>query len=164
MKTRLLIILFALSILFPISDIFAPPSANPDWPGAPYYPGPTSIDFYKEGWAKYYDIKGVEWMETKKQEMFSAIESGTLDEWLDEPTLAHSNVHTYYFYQGEVPNHDGKFLDQVLQEKFFSDVEQNLKNNQFPLGGHMYINFTFLLVMIVIAIIGIVFVIRRKRK
>jgi hypothetical protein len=43
-------------------------------------------------------------------------------------------------------------------------MEQNLKNNQFPLGGHMSINFTFLLVITVGGIIGTIFVIRRKRK
>ena len=164
MKTRLLIILFAISILFPVSDIFAPPHVNPDWPSYPYCPGGCSYDHLKEEWAKYYDIKGAEWMEIKKQEMFLAIENDTLDEWLDEPTMAHSNVRTHYFFQGEVPNYDNKFIDRVVQEKFFSDMEHNLKNNQFPLGGHMTINFTFLLVMIVGVVFGIVFVIRRKRK
>ncbi|QLH06505.1 hypothetical protein [Nitrosopumilus ureiphilus] len=164
MKSRLLLVLFAFTILFPTSNVFAPPNANPDWPSAPYYPGPASIDFYKEGWAEYYDYKGAEWMETKKQEMFTAIEDGTLGEWSGEPTMAHSNVRTYYFYQGEIPNYEGKFIDQVIQEKFFSDMEHNLKNNQFPLGDGVTINFTFLLTVIAGIVIGIVFVIRRKRK
>ena len=40
----------------------------------------------------------------------------------------------------------------------------HLENNEFPIGNHMYINFTFLLVIIGVTVIGIVFVIRRKRK
>jgi hypothetical protein len=163
MKTRLLIILLVLSILFPTSNIFAPPSPN-EWPSAPYCPGGCSFDHMKQRWSEYYNYKGSKWMEIKKQEMFASVESGTLDEWLDEPTMAHNNVRTYYFYQGEVPNHDGKFLNQVVQERFFFDMEQNLKNNQFPLGGHMSINFAFLLVITVGGIIGTIFVIRRKRK
>jgi hypothetical protein len=37
MKTRFLIILLVLSILFPTSNIFAPPSPN-EWSSAPYCP------------------------------------------------------------------------------------------------------------------------------
>lgn len=164
MKTKLLIILVVFSILFPVSDVFAPPSPN-EWSKAPYCPLGCTMDYLKQRWSEYYDYKGSEWMEIKKQEMFSSIDNGTLNEWFNkDPTRAHNNVFNYYFYKGEVPNLDGKFINQVSQEIFWTDVENNLKNNQFPLGGHMYINFTFLLVIITGIIVGIVFVIRRNRK
>ncbi len=163
MKSRLLIVLFVISILFPISNIFAPPTPN-EWPGAPYCPGGCSFDHLKQRWSEYYDYKGSEGMEVKKNEMLSSIDNGTLNEWLDvDPTRAHSNVHTYYFYQGEVLNRDGKSIDDVTFERFFSDVQQNLRNNHVPLG-QIYIDFTFLLVLIVGIIIGVIFVIWRKRK
>ena len=165
MKTRLLMIItLTFPLLFLTQLVYAPPGVNPDWQGNPYcVGGRCSMDFYKEGWAKYYDIKGSEWMETKKQEMFAAIENGTLDEWLDEPTMAHDNVRTYYFYQGEVPNHDGKFVDQVSIERDLRDIENNLRNNQLPVGG-IYMNFTALVIIIGGISTGIIFVIRRKRK
>lgn len=164
MKTRLLMISMGLLIFLQIPQIYAPPSENPDWQNYPYCPGGCSHDYLKKEWAKYYDIKGAEWMENKKQEMFAVIENGTLDAWLADPTWANSNVHTYYFYKGEVTNSEDKYIDQVEQERFFSDMEQNLRNNNFPLGEHLYINFTLLLVIIVGFVVGIIFVIKRKRK
>ncbi|HEX9845917.1 MAG TPA: hypothetical protein VGA92_05570 [Candidatus Nitrosotenuis sp.] len=164
MKTRLLVILFVPSILFPASNVFAPPSPN-EWPAAPYCPGGCSIDYLKEKWSEYYDYKGSEWMEARKQEMLNAMSNGTLNEWLNaDPMNAHYNVHAYYFYKGEIPNHEGKFIDQVAQEIFLSDMENSLQNNRFPLGEHMYVNFTFLLTVIGGSIVGIIFAIRRKRK
>lgn len=163
MKTRLLIIISVL-VLFPISDIFAPPGPN-EWSSAPYCPGGCTLDYLKEKWAEYYDYKGSEWMENKKQEMLVAMENDTLNEWLNtDPTSAHYNVHNYYFYKGEVLNLDGKSLDQVYQERFLYDLENNLKNNQFPVEDHTYINFSFLLVLFGGIILGVLFVIRRKRK
>ena len=164
MKTRLLVILFILSILFPLSNVFAPPSPN-EWPAAPYCPGGCSIDYLKEKWPEYYDYKGSEWMETRKQEMLNAMSNGTLNEWLNvDPMGAHYNVRSYYFYKGEIPNHEGKFIDQVAQEIFLSDMKNSLHNNQFPLDEHTYINFTFLLAIIGGATVAIIFAIRRKRK
>jgi hypothetical protein len=147
-----------------MSSVFAPPSPN-EWSAAPYCPGGCAIEYLKEKWSEYYDYKGSEWMETRKQEMLNAMNSGTLNEWLNaDPTRAHYNVHTYYFYKGEIPNLEGKFIDQVAQEIFLSDMENSLQNNQFPLGGHMYINFTFFLAIIGGSIVAIIFAIRRKRK
>ena len=164
MKTRLLFILFVFLILFPVSDIFAPPSPN-EWSKAPYCPLGCSLDYLKQRWSEYYDYKGSDWMEIKKQEMLSSIDNKTLYEWLNkDPTRAHYNVHNYYFYKGEVPNLENKFIDQVSQEIFWSDVENNIKNNQFPLGEHMYINFTLLLMLTGGGFAGIVFGIKRIRK
>lgn len=160
MKTKLLIILFVLSTLLPVTDIFAPPSPN-EWSSAPYCPGGCSLDYLKQKWSEYYDYKGKEWMELKKQEMLSSMNNGTLNDWLNvDPTSAHYNVHNYYFYKGEIPNREGKFIDQVEQEIFLAHLE----NNRFPLGEHMFINFTVLLTIVSGTVIVIVFVIWRKRK
>lgn len=163
MKTVLLILL-TLSILFPMSDVYAPPSPN-EWPAAPYCPGGCQLDYLKQRWAEYYDYKGEEWMELKKHEMLLSMENGTLMDWLNkDPTRAHYNVFNYYFYKGEIPNIEGKLIDQVEQELFFSDIKHNLENNQFPLGNNMHINFVLLL-SIIGSIIGvIIFIIWRKRK
>jgi hypothetical protein len=164
MKTKLLLSIFVFFILFPTSDIFAPPSPN-EWPKAPYCPGGCPLDYLKQRWAEYYDYKGPEWMETKKQEMLFSIKNETLYEWLNkDPTLAHYNVHNYYFYKGEVPNLEGKYIYQVSQETVWSDVENNIKNNQFPLGEHTYINFTLLLLLVGGGFVGIVFGIKRIKK
>lgn len=165
MKTGLFTI-FTLLIFFPlISPVYAPPSLNPDWQSYPYCPGGCPNDFYKNGWAKYYDFKGSEWMEQKKQEMLAAIEDETLDEWLDEPTSAHSNVRTYYFYQGEIPNSEGKFVEQVFLERDLRDLENHLKQNRIPLGSNgLSINLTVFAIFLGGGITGIVFAIRRKRK
>jgi len=45
-----------------------------------------------------------------------------------------------------------------------ASVLTHLENNEFPIGDGVFIDFTFLLVIIGGVIIGIVFVIRRKRK
>lgn len=160
MKTRLLIILFAFFVFFPTSDIFAPPSPN-EWPAAPYCPGGCQLDYLKQKWSEYYDYKGEEWMELKKYEMLLSIENGNLTDWLNkDPTQAHYNAFNYYFYKGEIPNIEGKFIDQVEQEIF----RAHLENNQFPLGEHMFINFTVLIAIVSGSVIGIVFVVWRIRK
>lgn len=163
MKTIIVMFILVIFVIFPISKIFAPPSPN-EWGRAPYCPGGCPLDYLTQRWSEYYDYKGSEWMEAKKQEMLVSMENGTLTDWLDkDPSQAHYNVFSYYFYKGEIPNLEGKFIGQVEQETLLSDMEQNLKNNQFPLGNHTYINFTFLLIAIVIAsVIG--FVIWSKRK
>ena len=101
-------------IFAPMNLVYAPPSANPDWQEYPYCPGGCSNEYLKTEWEKYYDIKGAEWMEQKKQEMFSAYENGTLYEWIDsDQSKANQNVFTYYFVAGEIPNHDGEYFDSV---------------------------------------------------
>jgi hypothetical protein len=164
MKIRFFIILFAFTVLSPLQLVYAPPSVNPDWQSYPYCPGGCSNEYLKTEWAKYYDIKDSKWMEGKKQEMFAAIENGSIDEWLDEPTMAHSNVRTYYFYQGEVPNFEGKLVEQVFLERDLRDLENSLKQNQIPLGNGFSMNLTVFAVFLGGGIVGIVFAIRKKRR
>ncbi|AFS82992.1 hypothetical protein NSED_05950 [Candidatus Nitrosopumilus sediminis] len=157
-------LLFAFSILFPITEIFAPPGPN-EWSRAPYCPAGCSLDFMKQRWSEYYNYKGSEWMELKKQEMLLSINNGTIEDWLNtDPSRAHYNVFNYYFYAGEIPNLEGKFIDQVKQDMFFSDMKQNLNNNQFPLGNHTYINFSLMLAGVTSIAVVITFILWKKRK
>lgn len=108
-------------------DAFGLCFASPDWPDEPCWgkrcansDEPACIDpnWWKERWAPYYDYKGSEWMEEKKQEMMYAIQNDNLFEWiqLTQDNGTHSNVHKYYFYFGEVPDLDGNFVDDVFAE------------------------------------------------
>ena len=76
--------LFAMLVLLPLQLVYAPPSYNPDWQSYPYCPGGCSNEYLKTEWAKYYDIKGSEWMEQKKIEMLFAIDNRTLEQWVDD--------------------------------------------------------------------------------
>lgn len=110
MKTRLLIIATAFALILPINLVYAPPSVNPDWPEYPYCPGGCSREILVDEWAQYYDMKGQEWMEKKRAELFDAYANGTLDEWIDsDPSKANQNTYTYYYILGEIPNSDGEY-------------------------------------------------------
>jgi len=62
-------------------------------------------------------------MEQKKQEMISAYENGTLDEWIDsDQSRANLNVFTYYFIAGEIPNHNGEYFDSIPSCKDIAGV------------------------------------------
>ena len=165
MKTRFFIPLFAIIVLFPLQLVYAPPSSNPDWQSYPYCPGGCSNEYLKTEWAKYYDINGSEWMEQKKIEMLFAIDNGTLEQWVgDDPTWANSNVYLYYFYQGDIPNYEGKFVEQVFLERDLKDLENDLRQNQIPLGNNVYMDLTVFAIFLGGGIAGIVFLVWRKRK
>ena len=167
MKTRVLTIL-AFVILVPTPSIYAPPSVNPDWQGYPYCPGGCSNEYLKTEWAKYYEIKGTEWMEQKKQEMFSAYENGTLDKWIDsDPSRANQNVYAHYFYKGEIPNTDGKYVDQIFFERDLDHIGDQLKDGYVPLGDGFSINLVFVIILISAIVVGIVtaaVIVYKKRK
>lgn len=163
MKTNLLIILFVFSILFPTYDVFAPPSLNPDWQSAPYCPGGCPLDYLKQKWAEYYDIKGSEWMETKKQEMLVAMESGTMDEWRNkDPTMAHYNVYTYYFIKGEIPDHDGKYVDQIYAEQEWQKLEQQIGQGYLPIGEYT-LSLNIIIIAALLIGVGILIWISRRK-
>jgi hypothetical protein len=95
-------------------------SPTHDWPDGPCYGCPgcyPGLEKEKILWAPYYDFKGAEWMESKKQEMNLAIQNDTLDEWikLTSNTESNHNVHNYYFLLGEAPR-DGMYFDQALED------------------------------------------------
>lgn len=124
MKTRLLIIFVIVisSLLGYVQYVDAFCSTNENWPDAPCYGCPgcyPGLEQEKIDWQPYYDFKGSEWMDSKKQEMIQAIQNDTLDEWLEltPNTLANHNVLNYYFLLGEAPIHDGMYFDQALEQE-----------------------------------------------
>lgn len=122
MKTKFLIILFVFSLLSPAllpHPIFGKCEDNPDWPSAPCYPpADISIRQLKQDWNGYYDYKGTEWMEMKKLEIQEAILNGTLEDWMKGgPPLAHSNVHFYFYINGQIPDIDGKYIYEKYEQQ-----------------------------------------------
>lgn len=97
-----------------VQPIYAPPSVNPDWQDYPYCPGGCPQEFLIEEWKEYYDMKGKEWMEQKKQELDSVISNYTLKEWIEsDPSMANANVYQYYWTQGEIPNMEGEYIGTI---------------------------------------------------
>ena len=120
MKTKLLIIVatITISLLGYTQYADAICMENQDWSDAPCY---GCIDCYpglgqeKLDWTPYYDYKGSTWMESKKQQLGTAIQNNALREWFEQDNSgAHKNVHQYYFLQGEVPNIYGRNFDEAL--------------------------------------------------
>ena len=102
---------------------------NEDWSEAPCFSGRRGIDpslnQMKQAWSTYYDFKGKEWMESKKQELLNVIQNGTLIEWKKMDDMgANSNVYTFYFLKGDVPNEDGLFVEEYFGLKFLSPLRQ----------------------------------------
>lgn len=159
MKTSLLV-LFVL-VLIPIQLVYAPPSPN-EWPNAPYCPGGCKLDYLKEKWAQYYDYKGSEWMEHKKQEMLDAIKNGTLDEWRQNDP-AHDNVRMYYFIKGEIPDTDGKYVDQIYAEQDWQYLERQIEQGNLPIGEYT-LSLNIIIIPILFAGVGILIWISQKRK
>jgi len=102
---------------------FALCMVNEDWSDAPCWgrrcagsePACINPNWWKERWAPYYEYKGKDWMESKKQELLSAIESKTLADWLLlSVNNTNKNVHDYYYYMGEVPNRYGVKVNQAF--------------------------------------------------
>ncbi|MCA9827852.1 MAG: hypothetical protein KC444_05605 [Nitrosopumilus sp.] len=121
----LLVVIFTGMIVAPmtIPQSFALCMVNEDWSDAPCWGRrcagnePACIDpnWWKERWAPYYEYKGKDWMEAKKQELLSAIESKTLADWLSlTVNSTNKNVHDYYHYMGEVPNRYGVKVSQAF--------------------------------------------------
>lgn len=96
-----------------------------DWPEKPCYkkyeyPG-KEVEFKK--WSEYYDFKGPEFMEIKKNEMIQALESGSLKSWIKQQgsigdrdidkftNNTNHNVWFYYYLKGDIPSPwDGKYI------------------------------------------------------
>jgi len=132
MKTQLLIIIATVMIsLFGYSQYAdALCMENQDWSDAPCYgcigcyPG---LEQEKIDWSPYYDFKGKEWMDAKKQQLETAIHNNSLREWfVQSDSGAHKNVHKYYFLQGDVPNIYGMNFDEALGfERAWNAVEDD---------------------------------------
>ena len=135
MKTRFLIILlaFVVSSAMFMTDAYGWCPENKDWPDAPCY-APYQItsepfeDKVKEDWAKYYDYKGELWMKQKQYEMQQAIQTDSLDKWVDLAE-SHRNVHHYYYLQGEAPDLNGEYVFTCNMYEDLSNYEEILKDD-----------------------------------
>ena len=159
MKTRILI-LFVL-VLIPAQLVYAPPSPN-EWPDAPYCPGGCELDYLKEKWTQYYDYKGSEWMENKKQEMLDAMKNDTFEEWLQKDP-AHDNVNMYYFIKGKIPNIDGKYVNQIYAEQGRQYIEQQIGQGNIPINGHT-LSLNIIIIPMLFVGVAILIWISHKRK
>ncbi len=117
MKTKLLIVLFAVitsmgfTLLIPNTDALC--MENKDWPEKPCFDEePVDRSEFKAKWAPYYDFKGADFMESKKIEMFAAIEDGTFYDW--ESNQENSNAYAYYVSTGEV---EKQFSFPIFQDE-----------------------------------------------
>lgn len=109
----ILVLVCSLGLLYvnmTIKTVKADCGPNNDWPNAPCYDmnsGP-SIEEKKKDWEKYYELKGKEWMEMKKDEMYQADKDGILKEWYEygkeSNNMPNYNVWYYYNLYGEAPN------------------------------------------------------------
>ena len=108
---------------FSFGKIDAACGLDKDWPNKPCYdvlPGP-SLDVKRKQWEEYYNYKGKDWMEMKKNEIETAIGNGTLEKWLragiTEGNYTNSNAYAYYFLMGEVTHYEsGKYVEQIYLE------------------------------------------------
>jgi len=127
-----------------LPDAFAFCIINEDWSDAPCFDmGHIREIEFKEGWAPYYDYKGSEWMESKKTEMFQALDNSTLEEWTNE--IENYNVYQYYLSTDDIQRQF--HYDEIFREE--------------TLG--YYLEIIVLSSPIVVIGLIIVFVIRRKR-
>lgn len=102
---------------------------NEDWSDAPCFSGirgeDPSLNQMKQNWAPYYEFKGAEWMEVKKQELMQTIQNGNLIDWKKgDLDGSHHNVYMYYFLKGDVPNEDGLFAEEYYGITFLSPLHQ----------------------------------------
>ena len=89
-----------------IPQSFADCNINTDWPDAPCMDEIVNgriPQHHVDQWAEYYDYKGAQFMESKKTEMNNAIESNRLLEWIDA-SIQNQNVWQYYYFSGQAPN------------------------------------------------------------
>jgi len=111
-----------------VSNSFGICVINEDWPDAPCYSKrgeDPSLNQMKQWWSQYYELKGSEWMESKKQELVQAIQNGNLLEWKKgDPDRTRNNVYMYYFVMGDVPNEDGLFAKEYYGIRLLSPLHQ----------------------------------------
>ena len=135
MKTRLLIIFAGLmslaSVLIVIGDVSALCMPDSDWPDKPcnsrpsYYP---SVEQEKKDWQGYFDYKGEQWMNQKRNEMLKVIEQENLEQWLDHKsphyTDSNRNVWQYFYINGQVPREHGKYVTEFDPQdiNFLKDI------------------------------------------
>ena len=147
-----------------ISDVSSMCVLNEDWPDAPCMDMIVNGHYPQEQvdrWADYHDYKGENFMEMKRQEMDKAVQSDTLQQWVDE-SIQNQNVWTYYYFSGKAPDipnyHDAVFELITMDSMPLQDLVS--VNNPF-----WYDPQSWIITVIVGSVIGIPLVIVwRKRK
>jgi len=124
-----------------VSNSFAICVINEDWSDAPCHSKRgenPSLNQMKRWWSQYYEFKGAEWMELKKQELVQAVQNGSLIEWKkNDPDTTRHNVYMYYFLMGYVPNEDGLFAEEYYGIRLQSSLKQyqaGIEFNQIHCG------------------------------
>lgn len=137
-----------LGIMIPIS--FASCPHDDDWPEKPcpdlIINGTVTYD-EKIAWQEYYEIKGKQWMESKREEMVYADNHKILKEWYeygrDQNNFANSNVWYYYNLHGQSPNIqqyyagvvERNFLDPVITYYYISPMVLGIAIASTSIGG-----------------------------
>lgn len=79
----------------------------------------------KQDWKAFYDMKGKDWMESKKQEMYFADQNMILKEWYEYGSnsghLANSDVWYYYNLYGQSPD-IMKYYNGVIQKDWTKPI------------------------------------------
>jgi hypothetical protein len=100
----------------------------------------------KDDWKAFYDMKGKDWMESKKQEMYFADQNGILKEWYEYGSnsrhLANSDVWYYYSLYGESPD--------II--KYYNGMVQ--KNWIYPIITYYYVSPIVFVIIGVVAVVG----------
>jgi hypothetical protein len=133
MKDRLLIIIgiiieFTLFVTDQSVQGLCTPEMFEDWPDYPCGPVELSPEKQRDLWQGYYQFKGQEWMESKKQEMSSALKNGTLAEW-SSISWANQNVRTYYTMNNEFPSMIEGYVTSQYENLESQRVEPQSESN-----------------------------------
>lgn len=104
----------------------------------------------KSDWQTFYDMKGKEWMESKKQEMYFADKNGILKEWYEygdsSGHFANSDVWYYYSLYGESPDIK-RYYDGTVQ-----------KNWIYPIITYYYASPIVFVIVGIVAVIVVFFI------
>jgi len=134
MKTLYLsMILLLMSVIITQNHtVYAQCAEDKDWPQKPCNdaidtgnPNQKPILGDKQDWKAFYDMKGKDWMESKKQEMYFAEQNGILKEWYEyggnSGHLANSDVWYYYNLYGQSPD-IMKYYNSVIQKDWTKPI------------------------------------------
>lgn len=107
----------------------------------------------KNNWQVFYNMKGKEWMESKKQEMYFADKNGILKEWYEyggsSGHFANADVWYYYSLYGESPD-IARYYDGMVQ-----------KNWIYPIITYYYVSQIVFVIIGVVAVVAGFFVSRK---
>lgn len=112
-----------------------------DWPDmtkpCPLY-GAESDAELRERWDKYYELKGQDWMQSKKVEMDQAIRNGTFTEWIRyAPDNSHANRNVYFYYR--LNNQAPLMVIDPQSNQYFMPKEQDPSMYIYaPMSGDYY--------------------------